>query len=558
MSDLAVPIGQDEVKSGVHLRASVFPPALFGLVLAAILTRVVLSLLLPRVIKWDEPAYLVLGHNLWSGAGFTTGSSPELHWPPLFPIVAGLFEMALKDFEWASNAVYAISGGLLLLPVFAMARRIFGPQTAWLTAALLALFPALNVSVLYWGSMSEPLYLLLLYSGLAVLLVGLEENSVRMFVAAGVFLGLAYLTRPEAIAYVGLFSIITVIWLGRRTGFRSPALWRSAGAFACAFLIMAAPYVVYLHAHTGQWMVSGKLKLTWEMGNIQGPTEYDRLTNGLDPSGSQVNWRSSERFHGSVLSSMLASPNLLLDRFVRNARGFRTQFFSGIHFWWGLTPFVIVALIRTGDSVRLRHQIFLCMILLVLILTFFPLSFMVRFFAPAFPVLLMWTAKGALDVGAWLRKILKWYRPNLSADYAPAILGWMPASVVLVFLLIATPIAAHSGLDITSFSSKEAGLWLKSHTPTDAGVMAVERAVTMYADRRHIPSPHAEWPDFLKYARANRADYLVINNVEVTKVRPHLAFLLEPGVPELELVCSIDDARLRQNTLIYRFRPHAD
>jgi hypothetical protein len=43
------------------------------------------------------------------------------------------FHLLIGDFETASNLVYALCGGLLLFPVFAMARRIYGVKTAWLT-----------------------------------------------------------------------------------------------------------------------------------------------------------------------------------------------------------------------------------------------------------------------------------------------------------------------------------------------------------------------------------------------------------------------------------------
>ena len=41
--------------------------------------------LLPRAVKEDESAYLLLGHNLVTGNGFTYTGYPELHFPPLHP-----------------------------------------------------------------------------------------------------------------------------------------------------------------------------------------------------------------------------------------------------------------------------------------------------------------------------------------------------------------------------------------------------------------------------------------------------------------------------------------
>jgi hypothetical protein len=49
----------------------VFHPSLLVLVPAAGLLRLGLSLYFPRAIKEDESAYLLLGHNLVTGNGFT-------------------------------------------------------------------------------------------------------------------------------------------------------------------------------------------------------------------------------------------------------------------------------------------------------------------------------------------------------------------------------------------------------------------------------------------------------------------------------------------------------
>jgi hypothetical protein len=116
---------------------------------AAGLLRLGLSLYFPRAIKEDESAYLLLGHNLVTGNGFTYTGYPELHFPPLHPLLIGLFSFVTRDLELASNLENAVFGGLLLLPVFAIAFRMYGIQTAWLTIILLAVFPPLVVNVLY-------------------------------------------------------------------------------------------------------------------------------------------------------------------------------------------------------------------------------------------------------------------------------------------------------------------------------------------------------------------------------------------------------------------------
>jgi len=370
--------------------------AVLILMSAAVLLRLLLSLYFPHVAWGDESAYLLLGHNLVTGNGFTYTGYPEVHFPPLHPLFVGLLSLITGDMEMASNLENAIFGGLLLLPVFAIALRIYGPQTAWLTAVLLALFPPLTVSVLYWGSMSEPLFLYLLFSALALFLAALEDQRFWMFSAAGAVLGLAYLTRDEAIAFCGGLSIFALMWLW--TGAKSLTLKTSKAValFALSFLLVAAPYLWYLHLHTGQWMISGKLQMSWRAGGYrdEGKTTQDQLYFGLDSSEAEDNWLSSERFQGNVLSNLIAHPSILLQRVLRNAGSLKENFFTRTNFWWGLLPLVILGLFKQPWSRRrLRYEAFLLTIIAVLLVVFLPFGILVRYFAPAFPILLMWTAR---------------------------------------------------------------------------------------------------------------------------------------------------------------------
>jgi 4-amino-4-deoxy-L-arabinose transferase-like glycosyltransferase len=529
------------------------------LVAVVVLLRIALSFFLPRVVKWDEPVYLLLGHNLLTGGGFTWSTYPELTFPPLYPIVAGVFHLLIGDFEMASNLVYAISGGLLLLPVFALARRIYGLKTAWLAVVLLALFPALDIHVLYWGSLTEPLYLLLIYGGLAVLLIGLEDHRLGMFAAAGVLFGLAYLTRPEAIAYLGLFCIFALGWLAQDRGLAALRTWSAVGLLAFAFILLAAPYVWYLHAHTGQWMISGKLNITWKLGNHGGLKSYDEITNGLDSSGTEIMWLSPERLRGSTLQTATADPGSLLRRVIGGARSFTNQVFERTHFWWGLTPLVVVGLFtRPWNRSRLRHEAFLMTVIVGLLVVFLPFGVIIRYLVPAFPVLIMWTAHGALNLGGWLVDTVNLNRRSaVTEGPSKIILDWLPAAIVAGFFIFTIPIAAHGWINATFFGDKEAGLWLKAHTPADAKVMAQELGIALYADRRFVPSPNADWARFLTYARAKEANYLVVRDLKLAQYRPELAFVVENGTPELELLFTFEEPHMDGSikTLVYHISP---
>ena len=535
----------------------VFHPTVVALVATAVLLRLGLSFMLPRTIKDDEPMYLLLGYNLLAGNGFTYSGYPELHFPPLYPIVAGLFHLLIGDFETASNLVYALFGGLLLFPVFEIARRIYGVKTAWLAAVLIAIFPALTVNVLYWGSLTEPLYLSLLYGGLALLLIGLEEDRLGMLAPAGALLGLAYLTRPEAIVYFGVIVIFAWIWLlkGAKCGTRRT--WYALGSFVLPFVVLAAPYIWYLHVHTGQWLISGKIAFVWQEASS------GKRSILFDPmSGGEISWLSPDRFQMNTLQSALTNPGDILRRVIKNGHSFKDHFFARENFWWGLTPLVVVALFKQPwDQRRVRYEAFLITIILVLMLTFLPFFFHIRLFAPAFPVLLIWTARGALQLGRWLQDTVElWREKSLSNPYLKSALGWLPAGMVTGILILTIPIVADDFRRETAFGYKEAGLWLKVHTPADAKVMTQEVAVALYADRHWVPSPNTDWAHFMQYARSHEANYLVVRDYKLVEIQPQLAHTLQKGAPELELVFSFEESHVPGSikTLVYRISKPSD
>ena len=541
-------------------RTSLFHPALIGLVLAAVLVRVVIALVLPRVIAYDEPAYLMLGYNLMNGSGYsTTGIYPETHHPPLYPIISAIFHLLVRDFEQASNLAYALFGGLLLLPVFVVAQRVYGSQTAWLVAILLAIFPPLSISVLYWGGMTEPLFLFLLYGGFAASLVGFEDNRAGMFTAGGVLLGLAYLTRSEAIVYFGLILLFGLIWIRNRPPFSGFLSRYAFAGFLLSFVLVAAPFIWYLHSHTGQWTLSGKVNGTVQSFDalLAGDwAAFDRENWGLDSSGKVVNWDSPDRFKGSLLREVvLADPARFLHRVMVNCYRLKEQLFAKQVFWFGLVPLVFLAFFKEPwDRKRFIHEGFLITIILVLLLVFLPFGVMVRYFAPAFPVLLMWTARGTYWVGTWMLDTLELIRGTpVSSKFLKAILVWMPGALVVLFLLMMAPKVAQGHLDGLSVGDKKAGLWLREHSAADAAIMSRDIAVSLYAGRRHVPSPNSDWPHVLQYARSYGANYLVASRRELTGLRPQLSFILGIGAPELELVFSFEESRDR--TLVFRILP---
>lgn len=518
--------------------------ALLALAAAAFTFRFAL-LLLPRVMRWDEPVYLLLGRNLWSGLGFSFSGHPELHHSPLFPLLSGAILKLTGHPEAASDFWYVLLGALLTFPAYGLARRLTSHGGALLAAALVAFFPALTTAVLYWGTMIEPLFLALLYTAVYAVARGLDRGSPWLFTAAGALTGLAFLARPEGILWmVSLEGAAFLVW-ALRGRLRERRTLAALTALPLVFLAVAAPQLLFLRRHTGRWMISGKVGITYEIGRAvetADPVLYDEIVNTLDADG-EIRAASESRYRRGEAGTAAVKPAEASGRFLRNLghvlkSSLTSQIFSALLLlpaaWW---------LLRGPWNRRRLEAEILLVAAVAPVASFLAFHVQQRFFAPAFPGLLIWTAAGLQDL---LRRLpAARFRLAAAAAVALALAGYAVWADVEI---------ARHGIATSDFGHEEAGLWLKAHTAPDAEVMTQDTAISVYADRGYVFSPRAPLDRFLAYGRRHGATHVVVDETEVTAVRPFLQSLLGSPPPELEPLWTARDGHVGR-TLVLGLRP---
>jgi len=519
-----------------------------------------------RVIRWDEPDYLSLGRNLLTGRGYTVSGVSELHYTPLFPILAGAIYVLTGNPELGSAFWYVLLGALVLVPIYFLVRRLYGSRIALLAIVLLAIFPGLSSAVLYWGTMTEPVFIFWLFCALWALSVALDDGKIWAFALGGACLGLAYLSRPEGLVWLaGFLVLFLLIWIWRRQLWR----WRSLAslvAYLAAFVIVAAPYVLFVHSETGKWMATGKLSITYDIGEAvleDDPVLYDKVTASLDSETGEVLWWSSSRFERSILDVLLEDPRAFLVRMWRNLKWMKSVIFSSRIFpLFLLAPVVLGWFREPWNRRRLEHEALLWFGALP-VLSFLPFHVEVRFFSPAFPVLVIWAAVGVWGLASWLAETLGHWRlgaePDLDEKRWPLARWHGIALLLLVVGLSGYWGVVHArtvqqGVADMTFSHEAAGRWLREHAPADAKVMTRDLAVALYAERGFVPSPRAEYDAYLDYARRKGATYLVVDEHELRVLRPHLAFLLNDANPPPELLPLFAAVDGRGRTIVYQIK----
>lgn len=539
----------------------------------------------PRVVWGDEPFYLWLGKNWLTGQGYQFLGFSDVHHPPLFPLLSGLFYLALGSLEKASNALYIIFGALLVLPMAGIGRRLYGPRAGLIAGLLVALWPVFNAAIPWWGTMTEPPFYFFVAAGLwaAMAAVGLRSSDLGQaetpaataaeatnegakhgshapwaWGVAGLAFGLAYLTRPEGIWYAPAVGgmLLLIAWFTRQPWRR----WLAGGAlFALGFMLCFGPYAVYTRIHTGGWMVSEKVGITFQDSLALARNdlaEHDRVLWQLDSTGEQVYFFSEESFHLSMLDEIRANPRRYAGLVYLNVRALLSRFFTVQDFMPVFLPLLGLGLFGLAwNRRRLRGELVLFAALLPP-LTFLLFFIFERYVAPMLLPMLIWTALGLELLCRWAQATAANLLPRLGRRGLQ--LAWLlPIAATIVVLLIIHPETLRSVTATQAFrpEHRAAGEWLAANAPDDAVVMARYPAMAFHADRHWIPSPNSDYEAALRYAAANGADYWVVDANE-NAWRPQLDFLTEgEPPPELELVYRVPTDG--KPVLVYRLREGA-
>lgn len=509
--------------------------AVLGLIgLMALATRLVLAQG-ERVVWGDEPFYLWLGRNWVSGKGYAFVGRADVHHGPLFPCLAGLLYLVTGDLALSSEILYMVFGSLLVWPVYAMGKELYGRRVGLIAAALVAVFPALTASVLHWGSMTEPLYMFWVYLGLwAGLAICFAPSPVPLGVypLAGLSFGLAYLTRPEAIGYwvvVGAFVVLLKAFQGARRG----RLGLQMALYALAFGLAFGPYAYYTRLHTGSWMVSQKVGVAYltGIGLAHGDTAaFDKATWGLDSTGLETFFFSSESYHVSMVSLIRADPRTFLEVLSLNALRFVQVLVDWSLFPNVLLPLVGLGLFRRGWT-RERTLKELYLLLSIAPVASFTLFFIqARYLVPFIPVMILWLANGLAELGDWIVATVG--RGRVLASVGPVVL-------VMAMLLIAQPYVVRQVTHVGSVrpAHKSVGEHLRRILPRDALLMSRYPAIAFHADVRWVPTPNAPLPEVLNYARHKGVQYWAIDERELA-YRPQFRELVmsKQAPPGLRLI----------------------
>ena len=460
------------------------------LALGAIAVRAAASLTV-AVIESDGVRNLRMAELIGDGR-FAEALLVRYPTPPLHPFLTALLDFAVGNRHVAGVAISVLLGGLAVLPLYAIARRTWDDRVATVTSALYALLPA--VVDFQIEPITEGTFLFLFFSSMAVGWSALEEKSwERTFAAAGLA-ALAWLTRPEGIYLIPLFLAAAMLRFSRFALAAVPI-------FLATWLVLAYPYLSFIHAQTGRWQMS--------LSPIPGMIA-DLFTGARAPgtAGQDFDEYRVVQKHGMVLGGALHLGSHLFGKVL----------------FYVLGPFLLLGLLQPrpaeGRRSLLAFQLIAAFGYLVPIALSFIAStpFSHRFLLAPASLLLPVTAVGIVRAAEWTRR----------REALP---------VLATVLCLAMAVRDFRPRRQDKVGLKEAGLAILRTLGPGKRVFATGGQVEFYARSAYHPLPEVVTPEVLEKARPDAFAFGVSGSRLEARIRDRHAFLGEfPSPPRKDVL----------------------
>ncbi len=470
---------------------------------------------------YDESYYLLLARNLFAGRGYILNGLPHGAFPPFLPILVGLGSLLTGSEIISHRLISAAAGAWLALPVWGLGYRLGGRKTGIIAALFVVTLPALNdmlnisgpyLNMLYAGS--EPLYLLLLFTGIWLAIESLSRHSLFLAAATGAVLGLSFLTRPEGILFLFLISCIFLVWPGG--GKWSRRLIRLA-AILSAWVVVSGPYLFYLHHHSGRWMISAKMEKSSPdreaLRMVLEDNDWSKFCAShyrLNPNGTgmaSLYWGLEGAL--KVPSDVVESVEIFkVKEFATNLIFLVTAVAPRI-FPLFLYPFVLLGIgyyLISGVSRRNGMGGFLGILALPLLFMGIFLYPVPRHLLPLAVILVIWGAEGCGKIAIRLGRSggIRWL----------TVLPLLLSAGMFVNIIVRADLGEERE---TVLNSSELKLGIarevRKHGQPEEIVMSWDPAIAVYSGRQWRVLPIGSAREILRYAKLKEVDLLVISRL---------------------------------------------
>ncbi len=447
----------------------------------------------------------IISGDLWGGI--------SAYWSPLYPFLIGISSLFFQDLEFAGRFVSVIAGTALIFPTYFLIRNIYGISGAFLGVILVTFHPSLIQSS-GWV-LTESLYILIFTTGIMTGWCSLREGRKQKFFLTGLLFGSAYLTKPEAIGFIGLLFFLTAgtKFFCRKLNFRFLVTRYLFLLFGFAILFL--PYVIFVHQKSGHWTISQKLQnnittIEHEKGFLElaadgQMTMIDQLMGDAYETKNQQTKNSSS----TSLSSVKFNYTEFIPKTYRNLKKEVKEYIPRY------LPLPFILLVAAGffykpwTRLRLANEAYLFSFLICTLLGYAISVINFRYSLALTPILICWASNGIVMFSDWATKStsnlrIRFLKINsIMVQFFTSII----ASAFFMFMLF---MQTHMNNDsLPDFEQKKAGLWIKNHKNSPSLIMARTPIAAFYAEETHIYLPNEDFLRVLEYAKRQKVTYLI-------------------------------------------------
>jgi MFS family permease len=381
---------------------------------------------------------------------------------------------------------------------------------------------------------SETLAMCLVTTGGYLAIRALQNASPWYATGAGALFGIAYLGRPEALAFAGAAAgVLFVAAFAQRRGWQ--VAFRNAALTSVAALLIAAPYVAFLSSHAGAFRWESKSSLNAPVNarmaqNMSYPEAARGLNPDLTPAGPHlyadqfIVFRQPSAGLKVLLETGLSDP---IGRAVSIARDLISAAFLGSP-WIFLAAFAGVVASRWWRTATWEGLLWLSFCGLQFLFLFLLQYTFTRYFFPLLAVLIPLAAGGIA---------LLWSVPALARR--PAVAASACGGVACLIALASYSDTRQVGelLQSADRVASEAGEWMKTeYAKGDRArarpvVMGYGLVTTYYAEGDFGYMPYADEALALRYIHKLAPDFLVVRSSELRQA-PYFGPWLERGIED--------------------------
>lgn len=463
----------------------------------------------------DEMIYLRMAQNLNQGNGLVdpTGRITTTFFPLLPIFIAGVARL-LQNYIVSGYLVMTIFGSLVLIPVYLLGKHLVSEKIGLRAAALAAVFPVLA----YYSSRiyTEAVYTFFLLMAAVYVWQILKQPRLAQAALGGGFLGFAYLANPGAVFYLFLFTFLAMAIAFKKRIWRSMA--GPLGLFLLIFMLIAMPYLLFLHAHLGKWTYSGKNAAT----NISAAADdvglyspdWARKYMALTDDGQDVIANRLMNENPDPVSEFIGHPLRTAKIFAQNVNTFYSQRLNNVFPVWLFALAGLGLFAQAWDRKALARNAYI-LLMMAPVIFILSIDFRSRFFVPFVALSLLWLAQGWQKLEQWSREtasLILGSRAN--KDVKLRILPWLVGAAVLLPLLPFVAVKSFSGN--YPLGVKEAGERIKREAGPGKRIMAAGAMNPyFYAEGIAVEMPFADYDQTTRFARMKSVDYLVMRTSKV-------------------------------------------